>query len=351
MKKILIIDDEEDLKEDLAEILVLASFYPITAGTGREGIEKAIKENPDLILCDILMPGLDGYGVLYILSKHPNTAHIPFIFLSGQSNTCDLRKGLGLGADDYLVKPVQETDLLNAIDLRLAKAERKHKPLNSTGSLSSKILSFINERSGKQVKNQPVHKILKKQIAYAEGQFPDSVFFVLSGKLKEYKLHEYGKPLITNIYRKSDFFGYHAIITDTVYAETVQALEDTELLSVPRNQFLKLLNTDFDFTLQLTTLIIHQEQKGEEQLLKMAYSSLRKKVASGIIEVADLFKSIEQEKADIIDITREDLAHLVGSAPESLIRTLKEFKDEKLIDIRDGSIVLLNEEGLRNLIY
>ncbi len=119
MKKILLIEDNNEMRENTAEILELANYSVITAVNGRSGVEKAAKELPDLIICDIMMPDLDGYGVLYLLSKNLDTAGIPFIFLTAKSEKADMRKGMSMGADDYLTKPFEEMELLNAIEARL----------------------------------------------------------------------------------------------------------------------------------------------------------------------------------------------------------------------------------------
>lgn len=121
MHKIVLIEDNADVRETTADILELANYEVITAESGKLGIEKATEHQPDLIICDIMMPGLDGYGVLHILSKKPETASIPFIFLTAKAEKDDVRKGMNLGADDYLTKPFEEMELLNAVESRLRK--------------------------------------------------------------------------------------------------------------------------------------------------------------------------------------------------------------------------------------
>src|SRR6187431_2492001 len=123
MKKILLIEDNNDMRENTMEILELANYHVTAAKNGKEGVEQAQKEKPDLIICDIMMPVLDGYGVLHMLSKNTETASIPFIFLTAKAERTDLRKGMEMGADDYLTKPFDSIELLNAIEIRLKKAE------------------------------------------------------------------------------------------------------------------------------------------------------------------------------------------------------------------------------------
>ena len=122
MKKILVIEDEPEMRRNLLTILKLERFQPIGAENGRLGLELVEREKPDLILCDVMMPELDGHGVLEALRKSTATASIPFIFLTAKGERADLRSGMNLGADDYLTKPVARADLLHAIAARLRRA-------------------------------------------------------------------------------------------------------------------------------------------------------------------------------------------------------------------------------------
>jgi CheY-like chemotaxis protein len=121
MKKVLLIEDNQDVRENTAEILELENYNVITAENGKIGIEKALKHIPDIIICDIMMPELDGYGVFEILSTTRKTASIPFIYLTSKSEKAEIRKGMNLGADDYLTKPFEENELLGAVTSRLKK--------------------------------------------------------------------------------------------------------------------------------------------------------------------------------------------------------------------------------------
>jgi len=124
MKKILVIEDEPEMRRNISVLLRYAEFEPIAAENGRKGVEIARRENPDLILCDVMMPELDGYGVLQALQTDPSLARIPFIFLTAKGEKDDLRSGMNLGADDYLTKPVGNADLVRAIHVRLRRSEQ-----------------------------------------------------------------------------------------------------------------------------------------------------------------------------------------------------------------------------------
>src|SRR4026209_986566 len=123
MKSILVIEDNKDIRENTAEISDLAGYKTFTAENGKKGVDIAIKEKPDVIVCDIMMPELDGYGVLHMLRKNETTQAIPFIFLTAKTERSDFRKGMEMGADDYVTKPFEDIELLNAIEMRLKKAE------------------------------------------------------------------------------------------------------------------------------------------------------------------------------------------------------------------------------------
>lgn len=125
MAKILIIEDEPNIRENLVEILELENHQPLAAPDGRAGLDLARREKPELILCDVMMPGLDGYGLLKALREDSATARIPFIFLTARGERGDVRTGMNLGADDYLVKPVRIQEVLDAIEARLERAQQK----------------------------------------------------------------------------------------------------------------------------------------------------------------------------------------------------------------------------------
>jgi DNA-binding NarL/FixJ family response regulator len=124
MRRILVIEDEPAMRANLHDILEMEGFRPLLAANGREGIAAAQREKPDLILCDVMMPELDGHGVLKALREHESTAHVPFIFLTARGEHADVRTGMNLGADDYLIKPVRVDDLMAAIEARLERAQQ-----------------------------------------------------------------------------------------------------------------------------------------------------------------------------------------------------------------------------------
>src|ERR1035437_6563147 len=120
---ILSIEDNKDMRENTNEILQLAGYTTHSADDGKHGLELAHKHKPDLILCDIMMPELDGYGVIRALENIPEMVGVPFVFMTAKSEKSDFRKGMDLGADDYLTKPFNGADLLKVVSARLRKSE------------------------------------------------------------------------------------------------------------------------------------------------------------------------------------------------------------------------------------
>jgi len=125
MKKILVIEDEADTLDNLVLMLEMEGFKTFSAANGRAGVFLAKRELPDVILCDVSMPELDGYGVLEALRAESATVSIPFIFLTAKGDKKDLRQGMNLGADDYLTKPASAEDVLGAIQARLDRHQEK----------------------------------------------------------------------------------------------------------------------------------------------------------------------------------------------------------------------------------
>jgi CRP/FNR family transcriptional regulator, polysaccharide utilization system transcription regulator len=207
MSKLLVIEDNPEVRENTQEILELAGYEVTTASNGKEGVKRATEDHPDLIVCDIMMPELDGYGVLNILSKNPNTSAIPFIFLTAKSEKDDFRKGMSMGADDYITKPFDETDLLNAIQHRLKKNELLKQAFSKSSDGYSNLIEFTSslEELKHLPENHKVKSFPKKEFIYLEGGFARTFFYVQKGQVKTIKTNKDGKELITGIYTQGQF--------------------------------------------------------------------------------------------------------------------------------------------------
>lgn len=351
MKKILLIEDNDDIRSNTAEILELSNYNVVVAENGKTGVQKAIETKPDLIICDIMMPELDGYGVLHAIHKNDEIKNTPFIFLTAKTERSDFRRGMEMGADDYITKPFTGVELLDAVDSRLKKVELlKSKLAPGIEGLDYLIKSSLDKDPLQtMVEGRNINKYKKKQIVYFEGNHPNRLFFVLKGKVKTYKVNEDGKELVTELYSPGDFLGHIALLEGTTYKDTAEAIDETELAVIPKPDFDELLNKNQEVSRKFIELLAKNISEKEFQLLRLAYNSLRRKVADALL----LLQKKYQEKKDenfVIDISRENLANIAGTATESLIRTLSDFRSEKIIDIKDGNIEILNRAKLESLL-
>jgi len=351
MKSILVIDDNPDIRDNTAEILELAGYSVATAANGKQGVELAIREKPDLIVCDIMMPELDGYGVLHMLRKNPELQFIPFIFLTAKTERSDFRKGMEMGADDYITKPFEDIELLNAVEIRLKKAGVLENQYAHTGQGISQFLKDLKSTGfmTSLADQYDINTYSKKQVIYQEGKRPRYLYFVVKGKVKAFKVHEDGKEYITDLFSEGDFAGYQALLEDRNYDDNAVALEQTDLLQIPREDFLQMLYNDIQVATKFIHIITQNVKEKEQRLLNLAYSSLRKRVARALVDIHQKFNKSGQVQQ--LNISREDIAQYIGTATESLIRTLSDFKSEKLIEINEGKIRIVNPDKLNTLLY
>lgn len=348
MKTVLFIEDNKDIRENAGEILELANYRVLLAANGKEGVETALAEKPDIIICDIMMPELDGYGVIHLLQKNRETQNIPFIFLTARAERSEIRKGMELGADDYITKPFSGTELLNAIEGRLKKAETARAALPEIEA--SFRAADTDSRSLQQVfiASSELQEYEKKQRIYNEGSHAYRLYYVQSGKVKVFRTNEDGKDLIMSICQEGDFFGYTALLESMPYEETAEVLERAEIASISRETFESLMSNNREVMLQLIRMLAGNVREKEEQLLGIAYNSLRKKVAEALVLLHRKYGQGSNSSSSI-HISRENLAAMAGTAKESLIRTLGEFRNEGLIDIREGQILILQAAKLENM--
>lgn len=349
-KKVLLIEDNEQIRENTAEILELAGYTVAAAPNGKEGIELVYKEKPDLIICDIMMPVLDGYGVLHMLSKNDETAGIPFIFLTAKAERSDFRKGMEMGADDYLTKPFDDIELLSAVESRLKKNELLKKEFSK--NIDGLNDFFATARGFEDLKKLSEEKELrhcrKKEIIYSEGNYPKGVYFVNSGKIKTYRTNDDGKEFITGLYGSGDFFGYLPLLEDSKYPDSATALEDAEIYLIPKDDFFSLITKNLEVARKFIKMLSGSLHEKEDQLLKLAYNSVRKRVAEALVNLHNRYNTDNQQGFSI-NLSREDLASIVGTSQETAIRTLSDFKDENLISIKGGKIEILNLQKLASI--
>jgi CRP/FNR family transcriptional regulator, polysaccharide utilization system transcription regulator len=349
-KQILIIEDNPEVRENVQEILELAGYHVQVAPNGKVGVEMAQQQVPDLILCDVMMPELDGYGVLRILSAEPRTASIPFVFLTAKSEKDDFRKGMGMGADDYIAKPFDDEELIHSIQLRIKKTEILNKAFerNEAGLNSFLQVARAKELESYISEQAKVLTFKKKQLIFSEGVYPSAVFFIHKGKIKTFKANEDGREYITGLHKDGDFIGYTDLFEDKKYTESAETLEDSELCVIPKAEFFALLDHNRDVSNKFIKLLANDLADREERLLKLAYNSVRKRVAQSLELLYDRYAANNPEPFSIT-ISRDDLSSIVGASKETVIRTLTDFKEEKLVDIKGGKITILELDRIKKM--
>ncbi len=351
MKNILLIEDNLEVRENTAEILELAGYKVSAAENGKLGVEAAMQQKPDLIICDVMMPVLDGYGVLHMLSRNPDMAGIPFIFLTAKAERTDMRKGMEMGADDYITKPFTDIELLNAVESRFKKISLLKKDYAADADGVNELLNDSGRRKtlADLTEDRHVNSYKKKQVIFSEGNYPSRLFYIQKGKVKLFKTNDDGKELTVELLNEGEFLGYIPLLEGTSYKESAEAMEDAELAIIPKEDFEELIGSSRELTQKFMRMLAKNVTEKEEQLLKLAYNSLRKRVADALLTLQQKFRKDASETFSI-HISREDLANIAGTATESLIRTLSDFKAEKLIDIKDNNIIITNEKKLADML-
>jgi len=337
-KKILLIEDDTILRNNTAEILQLANYEVITAENGKIGVDKAIVYKPDIIICDILMPELDGYGVLQIILRNKLLQNTPFIFMSAVTKHSEVRMGMDMGASDYITKPFEESELLSAVSSRLKKKEilDKHDQENETYSNSVQINDLEEE-----FKTKKKFTYKKGSTIYCEGNNSNYIFFILNGEVKTFKNNEDGKELITGIFKSKKFFGITSFVKNNPYDENAVAIKNTTLLKIAKIEIYNLIKQNPQLSVNFMDLISENLKSANEQLIHLAYDSVRKKTANTILQLSKI-----NDNSNYIELSRINLANRIGIAKETLIRTLKDFKEEEIIETDRNSIKIIDLKKL-----
>ena len=317
------------------------------ASEGKSGLETALQEIPDLILCDLVMPGLDGSGVLHVLGKNPETASIPFVLQGTKSSITEFREGMNLGADDFLVKPFESTDLLKVIEVRLNRRDLFKGLIEPEGDVIEQY--FKQERNLRELERLTDHRIYRimrrKEIIYMDGQSPSDIYFIKRGMVKTYKINKDGKELITGFHRPGSVIGHLSILQNSPYTESAEVVAEAEIGFISRQDFLVTLYSNHEVAARFIQMLANQLHDAENRLIGIAYDSVRQKVAQALLQVSRNLSDGTRP----IRIARRDLSGLIGTATESLNRTLADFKDEGLITIMPEGISILNGDKLERM--
>ena len=195
----MLIEDNKAVRENITEILELDNYEVLSAPNGKVGVDLATKDLPDLIICDIMMPELDGYGVLHMLSKNAKTSAIPFIFLTAKAERADFRKGMEMGADDFITKPFDDIELLNAVQTRLRKSDLLKAEFSANKEGVNDFFKQVKETGLVDLTqgDRETQSFKKKQMVYTQSQRPTCLYFVVKGKVKTFKMNETLKRTIS----------------------------------------------------------------------------------------------------------------------------------------------------------
>lgn len=353
MAKILVIDDNNEVRENLEELLGLYGYETLGADDGKLGVKLAKEEQPDLIVCDIMMPGLDGYGVLNILGQQPETSVIPFIFLTAKSESSDMRKGMNMGADDYITKPFEETVLLEAVKTRLEKSEKLRKLTGQphTDSWQSLLETTRGIEKLKEIgEKSTLRRYRKKEMIFQQDDRPLYLYHIVDGKVKLFKSNADGKEMTTALLSSGDYFGYDSLLKDDKQIDSAETLEDSQIRLIPREEFLPLIFSEKDVSAAFIKLMSNDIVERERHLLELAYNTVRKRVADALVKLHDKYAA-EGDRNFTMSLSRDDLASIVGTSTESAIRMLSEFKAAGFIDIKGSDITVIEVEKLRKAPY
>ena len=339
--KIVVIEDNPEVSENISAILKLGTYEVFTANNGKQGIELIQQNKPDLILCDIVMPDLDGYGVLHLLSKDPETANIPFIYLTAKADKSDFRTGMNLGADDYITKPFDGFELLKVIELRLKKNGLAKTTFHDNGDANSffNIAKQLPEFQ-KLSTNRVPRLYKKKEYIFIEGQHPNYLYLIADGLVKTFKSNNDGKELITGLHGKNEFLGFVSLLENKPNNESAIVMKDAEVYLIPQQEFLKMIYNNKEIAKKFITMLSHGLYEAENMMFELAYQSVRQRVANVLVKLCS-HKDPTAKNPDMILVARKDLSKIVGTSTESLNRTLADFKDEGLIEILDKGLKVL----------
>ncbi|WP_455169132.1 response regulator, partial [Aegicerativicinus sediminis] len=305
-------------------------------------------KKPDVIVCDIIMPYLSGYDVLEQLTNDDTTKFIPFIFLSAKTEKNDIRKGMNLGADDYITKPFTEDELLTAIESRIAKSELLREKSIGNALISTEGIKTLEELKSLIEEEGTIFKYNKNDVIFNENQHPNYVYLIKKGVVKCHKINDQGKELITGLHKENDLFGISAFDHHSMYQETATAIKDLEIVGISRDELKNILEKNHEVMFQFIQLVADNLDNLKDQLLQMAYSSVNKKTASTILRFA---KKINKNLDDPIKISRHDLASVAGISSETFIRSMAEFKKQGAIKIDGRDIKLLDIEKLKTFCH
>ncbi len=342
---VLLIEPDRKTADSVREILELSGYQVVTEHAGLAGKARALLPDTSLVLCSAQLPDIDPYAILDAIRLSPPRRHIPFLLLIDKAYKVAFRKGMDLGADDFITKPCDAVELIDVVALRLAKAARIAEKMALTDAPE------LNPQKGKDVllqalSQQTLEFFQPRDYLYREGQTPRHLYHIEDGQVKVFRTNEIGKDFVIRVHGPGSIFGHQALIEGKAHRVNAVAIEPSQIRLLPQDAFLRLLAEDADLYRYLIGRLADDMCHYEGKMLSIAYDSVRKRIATALLELYHR----EGIPDPTIALLREDLSNMVGTAKESVSRTLSEFKSEQLIDLDSGTITILHEDKLAKLI-
>lgn len=349
-KKILIIDDDEGIRSNVVELLDLAGYETIDASDGRRGLELINQIKPDLILCDISMPILDGYGVLHAIQNNSDWSPVPFIFITASTKRNGFRTAMDSGADDYLSKPFSGDELIKLVNSHLIKFGKLKNMLNRNSGLKIEFDGDLSAlvKNNKFIEKQTLRKFYKKDNIYHEGDKSEFLYYLLEGKVKVSKMNQWGKEFIVDLFNAGDYFGYQDLLTGDEHRESAVALEDARIALISKLDYFDILYSNSDIAVSFMKTLTENLNLANEKLLGMAYDSARKKVAQALLFINKKYHLSGSPEISF-PIQREVISSIAGLSPESVSRNLTDFNQEGLIKTDGRTIKIVDIKKLEAL--
>jgi len=350
MNKLLVITDNEAAGDNICKLSQLYGYEFFRAPLGINGIEIAKNEIPSFIICDVSLPDMDGYCVSNILNKNPLTENIPVLLLN-------LTMRLGAGAEGknksgLFTKVIKDTESFISSSRKevVYNGTENKEYFNNLNSLLQLLSSATPDKLDSElVTGYRTRSFNKRENIYFEDDSPNMVYLVKKGKIKTVKLGPEGKEFIIGIHEKGEFFGYIAVLEDNTYPDTAIAVEESEVLLIPKDDFLLLLNSDHQLGRHFIKLLANDISDIEERLMTLAFNSVRARVAGALLQLKKKHLHKKDVNTYTLHVSREDLAGLIGTTTESLIRTLTDFKHENIVDTDIGEIKILDAKSLEKI--
>ncbi|TDQ76385.1 response regulator [Sphingobacterium yanglingense] len=341
MKNILIIENDPDLLGKYSDILRNSGYEVTAALNSKLGINLAISKLPSLILCNTVLSDIDGFGVLSVLSRNPSTTKIPFVFLNALSTPDIVKKGIACGADDFVTKPFQGGQLVRSVEARINKNK------NQT-SLPISEVDNIHPHNGKGLEKLidlisqcKIRHIKKKQMLYYESDHSQWLYLLIEGCIKTLKLTDDGRQMITGLYKPKSFIGLDTLLLDDPWLESAEATQNSSLYFISKSAIIDLLNEHVELNQHFIKILSANLHEKEDQLIELAYESVRKRLAQVLVRLNKDAVPIDQ-----LDICRDELAGLAGIAIETVSRILTDFKERGLIERNGSQIQIIDLYGL-----